>query len=133
MWLVNFVQGKNCLLEKTYWVTVGGRNLPSGSSKTTPTYIHPSEIKSKSSGQQQMDQVEHYSIIQPPQDVGSSISANNPPVIQISSSIANTLTPIFQPYRERQWVELACLSLLLLTLLRSLCEHSPLGPMTYSV
>jgi hypothetical protein len=24
MWLVNFVQGKNLLLEKTYWVTVGG-------------------------------------------------------------------------------------------------------------
>jgi hypothetical protein len=27
MWLVNFVQGKSLLLEKTCWVTVGGRNL----------------------------------------------------------------------------------------------------------
>jgi hypothetical protein len=41
MWLVNFVQGKNCLLEKTCWVSVGGRNLPGGSSETTPTCIHP--------------------------------------------------------------------------------------------
>jgi hypothetical protein len=42
MWLVNFVQGKNCLLEKTCRVTVGGRNLPGGSSETTPTCINPS-------------------------------------------------------------------------------------------
>jgi hypothetical protein len=43
MWLVNFVQGKNCLLEKTCWVTVGGRNLPGGSSETAPTCINPSD------------------------------------------------------------------------------------------
>jgi hypothetical protein len=41
MWLVNFVQGKNCLLEKTCQVTVGGRNLPGGSSETTPTCVNP--------------------------------------------------------------------------------------------
>jgi hypothetical protein len=40
MWRFN-VPGKNCLLEKTCWVTVGGRNLPGGSSETTPTTIHP--------------------------------------------------------------------------------------------
>jgi len=41
MWLVNFVRGKNCLLEKTYRVTVGGRNLPGGSCETTPTGVNP--------------------------------------------------------------------------------------------
>jgi hypothetical protein len=40
MWLVNFVWGKNCLLEKSCWVNVGGRNLRSGSSETTLTYIN---------------------------------------------------------------------------------------------
>jgi hypothetical protein len=41
MWRFNSAPGKNCLLEKTCRVTVGGRNLPGGSSETTPTTIHP--------------------------------------------------------------------------------------------